>query len=202
MATTAITTSDVQSAKATLNSMRMALSQWLTLRAKNDALAAGRIRTDKPVAFVRQVIEQNRDMAHEGKLAKQLYVLLTESFPEAASSIPMPDVSVDPNAAVALAKIAVLGRVPSSASSASSVGAISMTSWPILIVGGLLLAVTTAISSAAEVAKEKERIACIEAGACTDYGFWLKAGGIAAIAYVAWQIGLGDTVKKFLRGKS
>jgi hypothetical protein len=201
MASTAITTGDVRSAKIALDAMRGSLRDWIVLRARNDLIAAGKIHTNKPVAYARQVIEQNRDMSHEGKLAKQLYVLLTESFPDSASSIPMPDVSVDPNAAVALAKIAVSGKVPASAS-AASVGAVNLTSWPVLIVGGLLLAFTSAIGTAADVAKEKERIACIEAGACTDYGFWLKAGGVAALFYVAWQIGLGDTVKKFIRGKS
>jgi hypothetical protein len=59
--------------------------------------------------------------------------------------------------------------------------------WPVLIVGAVFLAVTQAISSAADVAKDHEEKACIQAGACTDYGFWLKAGGIAMLAWLAWN---------------
>jgi hypothetical protein len=197
---TAITAGDVRSAKVALDSMRSSLVTWVTLRQKNDRVAAGVIRTNKPIAYAREVISQNRDMDHEARLAKQLYILLTESFPEAAADVPMPDVSVDSDAAVKLAKIAITGRIPSRSSGPSAVGAINWTSWPVLIVGGLLLAYTTTVKTVADVAIEKERIACVESGGCTDYGFWLKAGGIVAIGYVAWQLGLGDTVKKFLKG--
>jgi hypothetical protein len=69
-----------------------------------------------------------------------------------------------------------------------------------MIVGGLLLAITVTVSSIANVAKHKEEIACRQAGACTDYGFWLKAGGIGMLVYLAWQMGLGERVKKVLKG--
>jgi hypothetical protein len=70
----------------------------------------------------------------------------------------------------------------------------------VLIVGGLLLAVTTAVKTAADVAKEREHYACIQAGACTDYGFWLKWAGIGTLAYFAWNdMGVGDMVKGLLK---
>lgn len=71
-----------------------------------------------------------------------------------------------------------------------------------LIVGGLLIAVTTAIKTAADVAKDSEEKACIQAGACTDYGFWLKAGGVTALVWFAWrELGVGDVVKSVVRSK-
>jgi hypothetical protein len=60
--------------------------------------------------------------------------------------------------------------------------------------------VTTVIRTMAEVAEEKERLACVQAGACTDYGFWLKAGGVAALVWVAWQMGAGERIRKMLKG--
>ncbi len=62
--------------------------------------------------------------------------------------------------------------------------------------------VTTAIKTAADVAKDSEEKACIMAGACTDYGFWLKAGGVTALAWFAWrELGLGDTIKSLIKSK-
>jgi hypothetical protein len=91
---------------------------------------------------------------------------------------------------VQLAQIALLGgtsvQSPTATSGLFGAGAHPWL-WPALIVGGLLLTVTTAIKTAADVAKDAEEKACIEAGACTDYGFWLKAGGILAIAWFAWR---------------
>jgi hypothetical protein len=60
--------------------------------------------------------------------------------------------------------------------------------------------VTTAIKTAADVAKDKEEKACIQAGACTDYGFWLKAGGVTALLWLAWrELGLREAVHSFTK---
>jgi hypothetical protein len=191
-----VSTNDVTKAKLELDRMRRSLKSWLKYRQLNDAVVDGAAPTKKPRKYAATVIAQARDWEGEGRLAKQLYVLLTESFPNA--TIPEPNLSVNPQAAVELARIAISG--PASARSPEAQGAWYL-AWPVLIVGGLLLAVTTAIRSTADVVKEKERLACVQAGACTDSGFWLKWGGIAALVYVAWRMGAGERIKGVLKGK-
>lgn len=196
MADTAIVSAgDVTKAKAELEHMKRSLAGWLKYRKLNDAVAAGTAPTKKSTAYAKSVVTTARDWDAERRLAKQLYVLLSESFPDA--QLPEPDLDKNAQAAVQLATIAIRGPGAATAS-AEPQGAVWL--WPVLIVGGLLLAVTTAIKTAADVAKEKEHNACIAAGACTDYGFWLKAGGVTALVYVAWQVGLGERVRKALKG--
>lgn len=189
-----VSKTDVHKARVELDRMRGALRGWLKYRTLNDAVAQGVVETTKPREYARTVISQSRDWEAEGKLAKQLYVLLSETMP--GVQLPDANVQTNPQAAVQLAKIALDG--PPTTSPAAQ-GAWYM-SWPVLIVGGLLLAVTTVVRTMADVAKEKERLACVRAGACTDYGFWLKAGGIAALLWVAWQAGLGERVRKAMKG--
>jgi hypothetical protein len=181
---TAITTTNVDKAKAELARMRRSLSAWLKYRTLNDQVLSGALATKKPTAYAQMVIQQNRDYAAEQRLANQLHVLLENTMPDA--QLPNPDLNGNANAAVQLAQLAINGSAPTS-SAPQSVGALAPWFWPVLIVGALLLGVTIAISNAADVAKEKEHYACIEAGACTDYGFWLKAGGVVALAWFAWE---------------
>ena len=185
--TTTITTGEVQQAARELAGMRRSLASWLKYRTLNDQVTAGTAKVRKPLAYAQRVVAQ-RDMAIEQDLATKLSVLLTALMPEQA--LPVADVSVNPAGAVQLAQIALAG--PSMLSSPSPTGGFLSAGghpwlWPVLIVGGLLLVTTTAIKSAADVAKDQEEKACIEAGACTDYGFWLKAGGILALAWFAWE---------------
>ena len=187
-----VSRSDVQRAKVELDRMRGSLTKWLKYRTLNDAVLEGKAPTKKPVAFARSVIEQSRDMTAEGNLAKQLYVLLAETMPGVA--LPEPDVTRNPQAAVQLARIVIQGP---QASSPAAQGA-WYTAWPVLIVGGLLLAVTTVVRTLADAAERREYYACVQSGACADEGQWLKWGGIAALAYVAWQLGLGERIKKAL----
>jgi len=189
-----VSKTDVQRAKVELDRMRGSLKSWLKFRTLNDAVVTGTAPTKKPRKFAVEVITQSRDWGYEQKLAKQIYVLLSETLP--GVQLPDPDIATNPQAAVQLAKIAIDGP-PSSSPQAQGAWYLS---WPVLIVGGLLLAITTTIRSVADVAKDREEKACIQAGACTDSGFWLKAGGIAALVYVAWQMGLGERVKKALKG--
>lgn len=179
----AITTTEVQRAARELAGMRRALAKWLRYRAINDRTGA-----------------VGRNWAAEQDLATKLSALLATMFPD--SPLPSSDLRTNPRGAVQLATIALSGQAPPVAAGApplAGMGGVGTTHpwlWPVLIVGGLLLAVTTAIKSAADVAAQAEHDQCIASGACTDYGFWLKAGGVAALAYVAWnQLGLGDMVK-------
>jgi hypothetical protein len=192
--TAIVSKSDVQRAKVELDRMKGSLRGWLKFRTLNDAVAAGTAPTKKPRKYAAEVVAQARDRDAEHKLAKQLYVLLSETLP--GVQLPDPNVAINPQAAVQLAKIALEGPP---ASSPQAQGA-WYTSWPILIVGGLLLAITTTIRTIAEVAKDREEKACIQAGGCTDSGFWLKVGGISMLVYIAWGMGLGDRVKKALKG--
>ncbi len=195
---TAITTMDVHRAAAELARMRGALSSWLRYRELNDRVLAGTARVRKPIGYAQRVVAANRDMALEQDLASKLHALLEQVMRDV--TLPDPDVRTNPNAAVELARMALMGGASVPAPMATGSLLTSPWLWPVVIAGGLLLVVTTAIKTAADVAKDREEKACIEAGACTDYGFWLKAGGIAAIAWIAWhQFGLG---KRFHKGGS
>ena len=199
MASPVITTNDLRTAAAELARMRRSLSSWLHVRALNDQVLAGTIsKIRKPLSYAQRVVAGHRDMAAEQDLATKLAILLGEIMPDA--QLPNADLTANPNGAVQLAMVAITGQVPVQATSPQSAGAIALPwLWPALIVGAVLLTVTTAIKTQADVAKDAEEKACIEAGACTDYGFWLKAGGIAAAAWVAWQMGVGEHVKSALR---
>ena len=181
--TQAITRTDVHRAATELATMRRSLGQWVVRRAANDA---------RGVAVPgRMQIEQD--------LADKLHALLSEVMPDAV--LPNADLRSNPNAAVQLAQIAVTGKVPVMQSSPASMGSAAQPwLWPVLIVGGLLLAITTAIKTAADVAKDSEEKACIKAGACTDYGFWLKAAAVLGISWFAWkEMGVGDVVRGFVK---
>lgn len=196
---TTISKAQVQTAAAELAQMRSSLASWLKFRTLNDQVLAGR-KTDikRPLAYAQRVISSSRDMAIEQDLATKLSALLSEVMPDV--QLPSPDLRQNPNAAVELANIALVGASPKAAMGGLGVSATHPWLWPVLIVGGLLLAITTAIKTSADLAAEKERLACIQAGACTDYGFFLKVGGIAMAAYVAWnQFGLGNVVKGLLK---
>ncbi len=199
MAETTISNADVMKARGQLDAMRRSLASWLKYRTLNDAVATGNAPSKLPVAFAKQLMIDGRDWATEQTIADQLYVLLSEVMPNA--QLPVPAITTNPNAAVELARIAIAGpgaQVP--ASSPTPQGFVWL--WPVLIVGGLLLAVTTAIKTMADVAKEKERLKCVQSGACTDYGFWLKVGGIAALVAVAWnQLGLKESLRSYMPRK-
>jgi len=195
--TTAISTTDVQQAAAELARMRRSLSGWLKYRTLNDQVLAGTAPVRKPMAYAQRVVASRRDMAIEQDLATKLSALLTAVMP--GTPLPPPDVSSNPQAALQLAQIALLGgtSVPTPTATGGLFAGPHPWLWPALIVGGLLLVVTTAIKTAADVAKDQEQTACIEAGACTDYGFWLKAAGVVTLAWFAWEkMGVGDMFKK------
>lgn len=200
MAENGITSTSVGKASAELAGMKRSLTGWLKYRTLNDAVLAGSAATRVPKTIAARMISSARDMAIEQELADRLYTLLTEIEPNA--ELPNVDIRSNPNAAVQLAQIAVSGQIPIKAQTAALSGVMTTHPWlwPVLIVGGLLLGVTTAVKTAADVAKEREHYACIQAGACTDYGFWLKAGGITVIAWFAWtKLGVGDVVKDFIK---
>lgn len=195
--TQAITTQEVQKAAKELARMRSALAAWLKYRSLNDQVLAGTAVTRKPLAYAQRVVATSRDMAAEQDLATNLTALLEAVMP--GVPLPSPDVAQNPTAAVQLAQIALTGGA--TVSSPTATGSLGFAShpmmWPALIVLGVVLVVTTAISSYADVAKDREEKACIEAGACTDYGWWLKMGGVALLAYFAWEkFGLKEFTKK------
>ncbi len=199
----AMTTAQVAQAASELRKMRGSLMAWLKVRALNDGVLAGTVQPRKPLPYAQRVIASRRDMSIEQDLATKLHALLEQLMPNA--QLPDPDVTHNPTAAVQLAQLAIGGsaQVASPAATGGLLGSGAHPwLWPVLIVGGLLIAVTTAIKTAADVAKDSEEKACIEAGACTDYGFWLKAGGIAMLAWLAWkELGLGHAVKSALAKK-
>lgn len=198
-----ISTADVQSAATSLGKMRRSLKKWLKYRTLNDAVIAGTAKTRKPLAYAQRVVSSSRDAALEQDIATQLSTLLATTMPGIA--LPNADVTANPDAAVQLAQLAINGSNVVAPTGTSGLFASPVSHpwlWPVLIVGGVLLVVTTTIKTSADVAETQEQTACIEAGACTDYGFWLKAGGILALSYFAWNaLGVGDVVKDFIKPK-
>lgn len=200
--TQAITVGSVQRAATELASMRSSLVKWLKFRTLNDRVLDGTItKIRKPLPYAQRVVASGRDLAAEQDLAMKLSALLTDLLPDA--QLPNADLRSNPSGAIQLARIAITGKVPTQASGPQATGVFPSTwLWPALIVGAVLLTVTTAIKTAADVAKDREEKACIEAGACTDYGFWLKAGGVVALAWFAWrELGLGHHVKSMIGGR-
>jgi hypothetical protein len=185
-ASTAITKPDVEKARGQLRAMQGSLADWLRYRAINDQWSRlpQPVKSKLPGIDGRQIAQaavRSRG-AHEYALAQRLHALLSELLPDAR--LPAADA---PGAAVELAAIAITGGAgPGELAQPAAVGN-AWLSWPVLIVGGLLVVIVTAIKTAADTAREKEHYACIQSGACTDYGFWLKVGGLAALIYVAWH---------------
>lgn len=194
---TAITTSEVQQAATELARMRRSLQAWLKYRALNDQVLAGAARVRKPLEYGQRVIATARASGAEQDLANKLNALLTAIMP--GQPLPSPDLTTNPQGAVQLAQIALQGGAVAAGPSATGglAGAAHPWLWPVLIVGGVLLVITTAIKTQADLAAQHEQNACIEAGACTDYGFWLKAGGVLFLAWFAWEkMGVGDVFRK------
>lgn len=183
-----LTAGEVRKAADELTRMRGSLTSWLRYRTLNDRVLAGTAPTKRPLAYAQRVVAVSRDPQVEQDLAAKLHALLAAVMP--GQTLPNADLRSNPNGAAQLAQLAILGSggyVASGPTATGSTGLLGPWMWPALIVAGVLLTVTTAIRSAADVAKDREEKACIMAGACTDYGFWLKAGGILAIAWVAWK---------------
>ena len=123
-------------------------------------------------------------------LARTLHALLSEVGLD-GSCLPEPDVASDPDVAVRLAEIAIAGACPSELATPAAQGLV----WFVLAIpiAGVVLLGSQFIKSRADVAKEKERLRCIRAGACTDSGFWIKTASVLVIGWVAWdQLGLRE----------
>jgi hypothetical protein len=180
------TTTDAMKAKATLDKMRASLAAWLKFRKSNDDVASGKVPGKIAPAVLRQKLIAQR-AAYEQPLADQLHQLLSEVMD--SQSLPDPDLDEDPDAAAKLAAIAVLGRAEGERAAPLPQGMWSPgTIWPLALIGGLAVVAMFGISSAADVAKEHERIQCVQSGACTDSGFWLKAAAVAGLGYVGWRM--------------
>lgn len=193
------TDADQARADAAIKSMRGALKGWLKYRDIMDAYVAGKRKAPAfwrnpgakplPPAVVAQTLRRER-YPGEQDLAETLYGLLVEAGVNPAA-IPAPNVAADPDAAAKLARIAIAGGTESEA-------ALGIAWFVLLIpVAGVVLVLSQMIKSKADVEKEKERLRCIESGACTDSGFWLKVGAIAVTAWLAWdKFGLREAVEK------
>jgi hypothetical protein len=170
-----------------LKGMRRSLRSWLTYRKRMDEYAAGQVGPAAirrpgvrplPAGAVAATLRSER-FATEQDLANKLYALLIEA---GVTELPAPDVEADPNVAVKLATIAITGPI---ATSPEAQGIIWFVAIPVV---GVVLVLTQLIRSKADVAKEQERIRCIQSGACTDYGFWMKAASVIAIGYLGMKM--------------
>lgn len=184
-----ITRNDVAKSRTELDRMKRSLRGWLKYRSLNDRVARGEVVTKRPVNPV-------RDVESEKRLAAQLHALLSEVSPD----VQLPDPGV-PGSAVELAKI-VLTDGKTAAAGQQAIAGLQPWVLPVVIASALLLGVTTAIKSSADVAMEKERYECIKSGACTDYGFWLKAGAALGIGWLLWkELGVGNAVRGYIKKK-
>jgi hypothetical protein len=170
----AVSSKEKALAKRELDRMRGALKGWLRYR---NLLAA-------PPA----VVSPTEFSPLELRMGKRLFVLLSEMFD--SSQLPSEN---DP---IALAQIAVSGKLPGEVATPTPTGLIWL--WPVAIVVGLVLVtIVTKIRADAETAQEAAHLKCVETGRCTDYGFWLKFGGIALAAWIVWdKFGLRHLGKK------
>jgi len=193
-------------AKRELARMKRSLAAWLKYRAINDKIASGATSgipspllkyplASPPPAPV-MVLNLSRVRAGEDALAQQLYALLSEVMDP--STLPSP---TSPNAAAALAQIAIAGQVPGTAPTPTPTGATPWL-WPaVVVVGGIVLVLTTLIRSNADQQMEQERLQCVQSGACTDSGFWLKVGAVAVVGWIVWEkFGVGRRVSHAVKG--
>ena len=206
-----VTSATAQKGKAELAKMRRSLRAWLKYRTLNNAVAAG--TAFKPAALKRPGFKpmtkeqfaayvariKTQRAADEQELATKLYQLLSEVFDP--SALPDPDLGQNPTAAVQLAKIAIAGTLPGEVAAPEAQGFSWM--WPLVAVIGIIaITIMTQIKNSADVAKEKERLECIKAGACTDTGFFLKVGAAVVIGWFLWdKVGVGARVKGALAKK-
>lgn len=194
--TAPVTPAEKAKAEKRIKQMRRSLTRWLKKRKINDEAAMGLRKAKVPASVLAKTLPLERDWNLEQRLAIQLHGLLSE-FMDAAT-LPNPDISKDPNAAVKLAQIAIGGKLPSEASAPQAQGLLPLLVWPVvLVVGMVLFVVMGKISSDADLAELKEENRCKASGACTDSGFWLKLAGITIVSWIAWdKLGVKKAFKK------
>ena len=198
-------TPNQKKADAQLRSMKSKLTRWLKVRKHMDKYAAGLV----PPATLRkpgtkpvppQVVAASlKPERYEGEqdLANAVYNLLVETGVSPAA-IPSPDVKKHPDAAVHVVEFALQGKAPSEVNGPQAQGVV----WFVLAIpiAGIVFFLSHMVSKKAEVEMEKERLRCIEAGACTDSGFWLKIASMGVIGWFAWEkVGVGKKVQKLLK---
>jgi hypothetical protein len=195
------TPSEKRQAEVALKGMRKGLIGWLKFRKRMDEYVAGKVQAPKlyrlpgtkpmPPAVVGYTLRNDR-FAEEQDLANTLHALLVECGADPAA-LPCANVARDPDAAVKLATIAIKGKTPSEAASPSAQGIV----WFVLLIpiAGVVIVLSQLIKSKADVVKEKERLRCIQAGACTDSGFWMKIAAVSVVGWLAWdKLGLREKV--------
>ena len=182
-----VTPTEKAKAERRIKSMRRSLKRWLKKRRINDEAAMGKRKAKVPAHILAKTLPLARDWALEQRLAIQLHGLLSEFMD--ASQLPNADIAKGPNAAVKLAQVAISGKLPNEANTPTPQGILPVLFiWPILIVVGMVMfTIMSKISSDADLAELKEHNRCVETGACTDSGFWLKMGAIAVVGWVVWD---------------
>jgi hypothetical protein len=189
-----VTPAEKSKAEKRIKSMRRSLTKWIKKRGINDDAAMGKRKAKVPASILAKTLPLARDWKLEQRLAVQLHALLAEFMD--SSQLPNPDIAKDPNAAVKLAQVAISGKLSNEANKPTAQGGIFI--WPIVIVVGMVMyTIMSKISSDADLAELKENNRCVETGACTDSGFWLKMGGVAVVAWIAWDmLGVKKAFKK------
>lgn len=145
--------------------MRASLTAWLRYRMQVDAVAA----KPGPGQASAQAQQQSRAQ-HDAILAGKIRTLLAELVPAAT----LPTAGYDQ--VLPLAKVALTGDV---------IG------WPTTVASNLLAVVVQSVTQSADRARELEHAACVRAGACPDYGFWVRAAALVGLGYLAYRIFYG-----------
>ncbi len=193
------TPADKAKAEVALKAMKRSLRGWLSFRNRMDDYVRG--DRDAPRAFRRPGAKplpkaaisatlRDERFDDESTLARTLHALLSEVGLD-EDCLPDTDVAEDPDAAVKLAEIAIAGACPSELPTPAAQGLV----WFVLAIpiAGVVLLGSQFIKSRADVAKDRERLRCIRAGACTDSGFWIKTASVLVIGWIAWdKLGLRE----------
>ena len=189
-------------AKASIKAMQASLRSWLKYRRIMDEAASGtrtppalfRMPTAKPLpaSVIKSGLRKNR-YDSEQELANNIHGLLVECGLDPAT-LPDSDVAMNPEAAVNLAEIAISGKCEGDLAAPQAQGLIW---WALLIpVAGVVVIISAIIKNRADVAKEEERLRCIQSGQCTDSEFWIKAASIGVLGWLAWdKMGLREIAK-------
>jgi len=178
-------------AKTELIRMRSTLAKWLSMRRANDEVATGTRTGAYPPEIAVRILEANRDLDLENRLATELKALLSAAYDPAVIPFDLMD-------APELADIIVTGRLPTTAASAQPQGFPAIfVLLPIILLGAGFI-ISRTISSLGEYAYQKEKgIACREnpnSSACGN-PWWIKWAVIGGAAWLLFRHEIGGAVK-------
>lgn len=183
-----VTAQEVAQTKAELKRLQGSLRKWLKFRKGRDEMAAGTRPSRVPPRVLAKTLVETRDWAHEQRIALRLHALLSEIMD--ANTLPNPDVSKDPNAAVKLAELVVSKKLTTELPAPQAQGILPLLALPIVALAGFAtIAFIVSSNNDAELAAQKERQQyCLERGPLTLECMPIVEIGIAGLAaFIAYK---------------